>query len=100
LENGTLLGFGIQTAEKIFQTFTFTATNSGGHSSRPRPDNAIYSLAHTLDRLEAFRFEPMLNETTRAYFTDRIRTADAPLAAAIRRWLANPNDGAAADIVE
>jgi acetylornithine deacetylase/succinyl-diaminopimelate desuccinylase-like protein len=100
LENGTLLGFGIQTAEKIFQTFTFTATNPGGHSSRPRPDNAIYSLAHTLDRLEAFRFEPMLNETTRAYFTDRIRTADAPLAAAIRRWLANPNDGAAADIVE
>jgi acetylornithine deacetylase/succinyl-diaminopimelate desuccinylase-like protein len=100
LENGQLLGFGIQTAEKIYQSFTLTATNPGGHSSRPRPDNAIYALAHTLDRLERYRFEPMLNETTRAYFTHRATTADAPLAAAIRRWLANPNDGEAADAVE
>ena len=51
------LGFGIQTAEKIYQSFTFTATNPGGHSSRPRPDNAIYELAHTLERLEAHRFD-------------------------------------------
>jgi acetylornithine deacetylase/succinyl-diaminopimelate desuccinylase-like protein len=100
LENGTLLGFGFQTAEKIYQSFILTSTNPGGHSSRPRPDNAIYSLAHTLERLEAYRFEPMLNETTRAYFTHRATTADAPLAGAIRRWLANPQDGAAADAVE
>ena len=71
LENGTSVGFGIQTAEKVYQDFTFTATNPGGHSSRPRPDNAIYPLAHTLERLERHRFEPMLNDTTRAMFTDR-----------------------------
>lgn len=100
LENGTLLGYGIQTAEKTYQSYIFTSTNPGGHSSRPRPDNAIYALAHTLDRLEQFRFEPMLNETTRASLAHRAETADAPLAAAIRRWLADPNDGAAADIVE
>lgn len=100
LENGTPLGFGIQTAEKVYQDFTFTATNPGGHSSRPRPDNAIYSLAHTLERLERYRFEPMQNETTRAMFTDRLRNAEPPLAAAIRAWLANPADGAAADVIE
>ena len=100
LPNGELLGFGLQTSEKIYQSFTLTATNPGGHSSRPRPDNAIYSLAHALARLEAHRFAPMLNETTRAYFTDRLRTAEPPLAAAIRRWLADPADGAAADAVE
>lgn len=100
LTDGTLLGFGIQTAEKIYQTFTFTATNPGGHSSRPRPDNAIYDLAHTLDRLEAHRFEPMLNDTTRAYFTARAATAQPEVRAAIERWLANPQDGEAADIVE
>ena len=71
LADGTLLGFGIQTAEKIYQSFTLTATNPGGHSSRPRPDNAIYALAHTLERLERYRFEPMQNETTRAYFAHR-----------------------------
>jgi acetylornithine deacetylase/succinyl-diaminopimelate desuccinylase-like protein len=100
LENGTLLGFGIQTAEKIYQDFTFSVTNPGGHSSRPRPDNAIYALAHTLERLEHYRFEPMLNETTRAYFTHRATTADPELAALIRRWLANPSDGEAADAIE
>ena len=100
LADGRLLGFGIQTAEKIYQSFILTATNPGGHSSRPRPDNAIYALAHTLDRVEHYRFEPMQNETTRAYFTHRAESADPPLAAAIRRWLANPNDGEAADVVE
>ena len=100
LENGRLLGFGIQTAEKIYQSFILTATNPGGHSSRPRPDNAIYDLAHTLTRLEQHRFEPMLNDTTRAMLTARLDTAQPPVAEAIRRWLANPDDGAAADIVE
>jgi acetylornithine deacetylase/succinyl-diaminopimelate desuccinylase-like protein len=100
LADGTSIGFGIQTAEKVYQDFTFTATNPGGHSSRPRPDNAIYALAHTLERLERYRFEPMLNDTTRAMFTDRLRTAEPPLAAAIRRWLADPADGEAADAIE
>ena len=100
LEDGRLLGFGIQTAEKIYQSFTLTATNPGGHSSRPRPDNAIYDLARTLQRVEAHRFEPMLNETTRAYFAHRAESAEPALAGAIRRWLANPDDNAAADLVE
>jgi acetylornithine deacetylase/succinyl-diaminopimelate desuccinylase-like protein len=100
LEDGTSVGFGVQTAEKVYQDFTFTATNPGGHSSRPRPDNAIYALAHALQRLERHRFEPMLNDTTRAMFADRLRTAEPPLADAIRRWLANPADGEAADRIE
>ena len=41
--------------------------------SRPRPDNAIYELAAALKKLEAHRFTPMLNETTRAYFTERAK---------------------------
>ena len=100
LADGRLLGFGIQTAEKIYQSFTFTATNPGGHSSRPRPDNAIYQLAHSLDRLEHYRFEPHLNDTTRAYFRHRVETASPELAAAINRWLANENDQQAADFIE
>ena len=71
LANGAPLGFGLQTAEKTFQTFHFTVRNKGGHSSRPRPDNAIYELATALKKLEAHRFQPMLNETTRGYFALR-----------------------------
>src|SRR6476646_1567723 len=40
-----LLGCRVGTAEKTFQTYFFTTHNPGGHSSRPRPDNAIYDLA-------------------------------------------------------
>ena len=62
------VGFTMQTAEKTFAGYTLTVRNRGGHSSKPRKDNAIYSLAHALDKIEAYRFTPMLNETTRAYF--------------------------------
>jgi acetylornithine deacetylase/succinyl-diaminopimelate desuccinylase-like protein len=100
LRDGTVASFDFVTAEKIYQSFSFTARNRGGHSSRPRADNAIYDLAHTLGRLEAHRFTPHLNDTTRAYFTNRARTAEPALAAAINRWLANENDGEAADAIE
>ena len=45
------LGCGISIAEKTFQTYFFTTHNPGGHSSRPRPDNAIYDLADALEKL-------------------------------------------------
>ena len=101
LANGSSLGFGLQTAEKTFQTFHFTVRNKGGHSSRPRPDNAIYELATALKKLEAYRFQPMLNETTRGYFALRARQeGDSTLGKAIRAWLVNEQDGAAADAIE
>jgi len=80
--------------------YTFTVRNPGGHSSKPRPDNAIYQLAHALERLEKYRFTPQLNETTRAYFGVREKSEKGPLGDAMRRWLANPDDGAAADLIE
>jgi acetylornithine deacetylase/succinyl-diaminopimelate desuccinylase-like protein len=101
LANGMPLGFGLQTAEKTYQSFHFTVRNKGGHSSRPRPDNAIYELATALKNLEAHRFQPMLNDTTRAYFTVRAKQeGDSPLGKSIRAWLANEQDGAAADAIE
>ncbi|MBA3677695.1 MAG: M20/M25/M40 family metallo-hydrolase [Sphingosinicella sp.] len=97
---GRALGFGLQTAEKTYQSFTFTVRNKGGHSSRPRPDNAIYQLADVLTKLSAHRFGPMLNETTRAYFTERAKIETGKLGADMRAWVANPQDGAAADAIE
>jgi acetylornithine deacetylase/succinyl-diaminopimelate desuccinylase-like protein len=95
------LGCGISVAEKTFQTYFFTTHNPGGHSSRPRPDNAIYDLADALEKLRTHRFQPMLNPANRGYFEERARQeGNSPLGKAIRAWLADPNDGAAADIVE
>jgi acetylornithine deacetylase/succinyl-diaminopimelate desuccinylase-like protein len=98
--DGSPAGFAMQTAEKTFAGYTFTVRNRGGHSSKPRKDNAIYSLAHALDKVEAYRFTPKLNETTRAYFTARAKMDKGPLGDAMRRWLANPSDGEAADFIE
>lgn len=97
---GKALGYGIQTAEKTYRTYSFTVKNKGGHSSKPRPDNAIYELASALTRLQNYRFAPMLNETTRGYFSVRATQEPNALGDAMRRWLADENDGEAADIIE
>jgi acetylornithine deacetylase/succinyl-diaminopimelate desuccinylase-like protein len=98
--DGRVLGFTLQSAEKTFADYTFTTRNRGGHSSKPRSDNAIYQLANALHRLETYRFEPALNETTRAYFAGREKTETGALGDAMRAWLRNPRDGAAADLIE
>jgi len=95
------IGCQISIAEKTFQTYFLTTHNRGGHSSRPRPDNAIYELADVLKALQSHRFQPMLNPANRGYFEHRAKQeGDSPLGVAMRAWLANPNDGAAADLVE
>ena len=42
--------------------------NRGGHGSVPRPDNAIYRLAHALEKVESVTFPAMLAEVTRTEF--------------------------------
>ena len=94
------LGFGYSTSEKTYQSYFLTVRNRGGHSSRPRPDNAIYELADALKALQAHRFTPMMTATTRSYFAARQKQEPGPLGDAMRRWLANADDGAAADVIE
>jgi acetylornithine deacetylase/succinyl-diaminopimelate desuccinylase-like protein len=98
--DGRPLGFALISAEKTFQTYLLTVRNPGGHSSRPRPDNAIYELADALKKLQSHRFMQQLNPTTRAYFSERQKDEKGALGDAMRRWLANENDGEAADIIE
>ena len=102
---GTLTGSGmevkplfhsVQAAEKVYQDFTLTATNPGGHSSVPRPDNAIYQLADALARLPKFAFPVALNPTTRAFFEQTAKVEKPEIAAALRAIVANPGDTAAA----
>ena len=59
----------VQAAEKVYQDLRLEVRNSGGHSSLPVKDNAIYRLSAGLSRLAAFEFPAQLNDITRAYFT-------------------------------
>ena len=69
IENGKRLDYGLQTSEKTYVTYTLEVTNRGGHSSQPRSDNAIYTLARGLARLEKFQFPFKTNATTKLYFS-------------------------------
>src|SRR5258706_5436863 len=56
LKNGKALRNSVQTSEKVPVNYTLEVTNSGGHSSLPRKDNAIYRLADGLRRLSSYDF--------------------------------------------
>ncbi len=89
----------IQAAEKVPENFTLTVRNSGGHSSVPRPDNAIYTLANGLARLGKFTFPVALNPVTRAFFEQTAKVEGPDMALAMRAIAANATDvGAAAEL--
>ena len=97
--SGKRVSLGIQAEEKVYQDFRIEASNPGGHSSRPRPDNAIYSLAAALVRVGQYEFPVQFTDTTRAYFTETAKLSGGELGAAMMRLIANPNDLGASAIV-
>jgi acetylornithine deacetylase/succinyl-diaminopimelate desuccinylase-like protein len=68
IKNGKRVDFAIETVQKTYMTFKMETMNKGGHSSEPRPDNAIYQLAGGLMKLSKYVFPYKTNATTRAYF--------------------------------
>jgi len=85
----------VDATEKLYADFQLTVTNPGGHSSLPRPDNAIYSLTNALNRLQRYQFPFELNEVTRVYY-ERMAKVDTPERAAdMKAILKTPPDSAA-----
>jgi len=99
LEDGRRISNAVQAAEKKVQNFRLEVTNPGGHSSRPRPDNAIYELAQALVRIGAFSFPVHLNDVTRAFLERSADLVDAQTGQAMRQLLKDENDSRAAEIV-
>jgi len=93
-------GIGIQIAEKTYTDFRLTAVNRGGHSSTPRPDNAIYALASALTAIERHRFPAMINDATRASYEILAKGDSGQYGELVRRFLADPQDRETADLLE
>ena len=68
LDHGRTVVADVEATEKVYADYEVTATNPGGHSSRPRQDNAIYELTAALNKLAAYSFPFEMNEVTRTYF--------------------------------
>jgi acetylornithine deacetylase/succinyl-diaminopimelate desuccinylase-like protein len=101
---GTLAGdrplfHSVQAAEKVPINFTLTTLNPGGHSSVPRPDNAIYRLVDAVAKVGRYTFPVALNEVSRPFFVETAKVEKPEMAAAMRRVAANPADSAAAAVV-
>jgi acetylornithine deacetylase/succinyl-diaminopimelate desuccinylase-like protein len=90
LRDGKPAELDVEATEKLYADYQVTATNPGGHSSQPRPDNAIYELTHALLRLEASPFPMELNAVTRAELKAKEKIATPARAAVIRGVLATP----------
>ncbi len=98
---GTLSGttpmfHSIQAAEKVPVNFTLTVLNPGGHSSVPRPDNAINQLAAGLVNIARFTFPVALNAITKPFLEETAKVEKPDVAAAMRAVAANPKDSVAA----
>ncbi|MDA2939101.1 M20/M25/M40 family metallo-hydrolase, partial [Acidobacteria bacterium AH-259-A15] len=91
----------VQAGEKIYMTFELEVRNRGGHSSRPRKDNAIYQLVDALARLSRHHFPVNLNDATRTFFE---RSAElekrSELAVAMRKVAAGDRASETVSIVE
>jgi len=90
--DGNATAFMIQAAEKTFASFEVTVRNPGGHSSLPRPDNAIYELATVLKNIEAHTFPTQVNDITRSYFEQSAQVTAGAVGEAMKKFAANPSD--------
>jgi acetylornithine deacetylase/succinyl-diaminopimelate desuccinylase-like protein len=96
-ENGKPMAVEIEATEKLYADFQLLATNPGGHSSLPKPDNAIYHVADALVTLQRSPFPVELNAVTREWLSHMEGVETPQNAADIRAVLATPPDLDAAE---
>ncbi|WP_262691896.1 M20/M25/M40 family metallo-hydrolase [Kordiimonas aestuarii] len=90
--DGSVISYNVQAAEKTYISFDMTVTNPGGHSSRPREDNAIYDLATALKKIQAYKFPARSSELTSAFFRETSELVDGDLQKAMATFAKNPQD--------
>ncbi len=96
---GKKVALSMQVGEKTVQNYLFETTNPGGHSSVPRPDNAIYSLTAAVSKVGGYEFPIMFTDTTRTFFTRTGNAMGGEMGTAMKALVANPKDAAANAIV-
>jgi acetylornithine deacetylase/succinyl-diaminopimelate desuccinylase-like protein len=95
-EHGKPVLVSVDASEKLYGDYQLTTTDPGGHSSLPRPDNAIYELTDALERLQHYQFPVEVNPVTRAYFEAESRMEQGQRAADMRAVAQTPPDPEAA----
>jgi acetylornithine deacetylase/succinyl-diaminopimelate desuccinylase-like protein len=95
--DGKATSYLIQTSEKTYATWEMTILNPGGHSSRPRPDNAIYDLANAIGKIQAHQFPVRWNDTTLEYLAETGLQLGGEVGEAMTLFASDPENKSAAD---
>jgi acetylornithine deacetylase/succinyl-diaminopimelate desuccinylase-like protein len=78
-DSGKVQYVSISTADKAGVSLVLTARGTSTHSSMPRPDNAIFTLARALAKLSAYETKPKLTDSTREFFLTLSETSGEPM---------------------
>jgi acetylornithine deacetylase/succinyl-diaminopimelate desuccinylase-like protein len=84
----------ISTADKSSVAIVLTARGTSTHSSMPRPDNAIFTLARAMAKLADYDPKVQLIPSTRQFFATLAKTSPPPLSDHFRT-IATSSDPAA-----
>ncbi len=98
-DDGKALVLQVQAGEKIHQVFELEATNPGGHSSRPMPENAIYQLMAATKKVSALSFPVQVTPVTREYFRITGPILGGVIGKAMSAVAKNPDDQSALKVL-
>ena len=96
-KDGRAITYRVQAAEKTYASFELTVRNPGGHSSRPRADNAIYEMASALAKIEDHQFPIKSSKMTRDFFRITGMQLGGELGQAMTDFANDPSNPAAAE---
>ena len=99
-KDGQAVAFSMQAAEKTYATFHLSTKSSGGHSSVPRPENAIYDLARALISVESIQFPVQFNEITRSMAAAVAEREGGEVGKALTSLLKDPGDQEAIAVMD
>ena len=98
--NGKAIAYLVQAAEKTYVSFELTLRNKGGHSSRPRPDNAIYELSTALLNIRDYHFPVRWSDMTREFFKVSGTQLGGELGEAMTTFADDPSNKKASERLE
>ncbi|MDG1708598.1 MAG: M20/M25/M40 family metallo-hydrolase [Emcibacteraceae bacterium] len=99
-EDGKPFSYSVSSAEKTYISWEVTARNAGGHSSMPRPDNAIYDLGEAIVKLSKYVPPVLQSPLTKIYFekTSTLET-NPEIAVAMAAFAKDKNDMDAVNVL-
>lgn len=79
--DGSVRYVSISTADKSGVSLLVSAKGTSTHSSMPRPDNAIFTLAKAMSKIADYDTQPKLIDSTKEFFLTLAKTSKPPMSA-------------------